>query len=447
MADKNIPVGPVEPTPDDQQEFDEKIRDNYPKNRIIGIIHGIMHFTGLGFYWPNTVIPKFVFDITGSDFLVGLTTSMAFGMNQLAQLFGSALVEHMAVKKRPLLYYGLLSRAPWLLIALSVMFLSREYTFPVFLLLYIVANACMGLYLLVWTDLMSKIIPIEFRGSYFGVRNFLASSATALAGIAAGRIIEAYLYPTGYAISFFIAFLVMTADLFVLSRTTEVPSLKVNPQISVGNKIKSIPTYFAKDRNFAMYCFIRSFSNISRAGFPFYILAAASRLNLTPQESAATVGTFTFALLVVQTIGNLVWGYFSQKRGWKAPLELSCLLVGVISFIVPSLNSMAGFITAVAVSGLSNSGFMLPSMNILMEFGKPESRPSYIGIANGVSAIGAFISPLLAGLIAETYSYNELFYFIGAASILSYILMRYYVIDPRFVKEEEMPDIEVNNNT
>ncbi len=423
--------------------YDAKIRANYPANRTIGIFHGILHYIGLGFYWPNTVIPKFIFDLTGSNFMVGLTTSLGMFANQAAQLFGSALVEHLAEKKRPLIWYGLLSRAPWLLIAIAIMVLSREMTLPVVLILYVVASAYMGLYLLIWTDLMSKIIPIEFRGSYFGVRNFAASSATALAGIVAGRIIEQYLYPGGYAICFFIAFLVMTADLFVLVRTKEVPAVRVNPQVTVLQKLRSIPTYFAQDKNFARYCYIRSFSSISRAGFPFYILAATARLGLTPQESAATVGTFTFALLVIQTVGNLFWGFFSQKRGWKLPLSLSCLLVGVVSFIVPTLNSMTGFITVVAISGLSNSGFMLPSMNILMEFGKPENRPTYIGIASGISSIGAFLAPLLAGAVAQQFSYNALFYLIGVSSVISFVLLQFFVVDPRFMKYDEIPDVEV----
>jgi MFS family permease len=444
MAENEQLNGITESFEDQQAAFDAKVRENYPANRVTGIMHGILHFTGLGFYWPNTVIPKFIFDLTGSDFMVGLTTSLGMFANQAAQLYGSAMVEHLAEKKRSLIWYGIWARAPWLLIAMAIMLLTREMTLPVVLILYFVASAYMGLYLLVWTDLMSKIIPVEFRGSYFGVRNFAASSATALAGIVAGRIIEQHLYPGGYAISFFIAFLVMTADLFVLARTKEVPAIRVNPQVTVMQKLRSIPTYFAQDRNFARYCYIRSFSSISRAGFPFYILAAASRLGLTPQESAATVGTFTFALLVIQTFGNLFWGFFSQKRGWKLPLALSCLLVGIVSFIVPSLTTMTGFITVVAISGLSNSGFMLPSMNILMEFGKSENRPTYIGIASGISSVGAFLAPLLAGTVAQQYSYGALFYLIGVASIISFILLHFFVVDPRFVKPEEIPVIQAD---
>jgi MFS family permease len=234
----------------------------------------------------------------------------------------------------------------------------------------------------------------------------------------------------------------MIADLFILARTKEVPAIRVSPQVTVAQKLKSIPNYFKRDKNFARFCYVRSFSSISRAGFPFYILAASSRLGLTPQESAATVGTFTFALLVVQTFGNLFWGFFSQKRGWKIALELSCLLIGVVSFVVPSLTTLAGFIAVVAISGISNSGFMLPSMNILMEFGRPENRATYIGIASGISAIGAFVAPLLAGTVAQRFSYNALFYMIGFSSILSFLLLRYLVIDPRFVDKEEIPVVE-----
>ncbi len=447
MADKNIPLGPLDQKPQNKKEYDEAVEQNYPYNRNVGFIHGVLHFAGLGFFWRQTILPNFVHALTGSDFLVGLTTSVGFAFTQGSQLFGSALVEHLAVKKKPLLWFGILSRIPWFFIAMAVLLLSRDIAFPVFISLYVVASSCMGLYLLVWTDLMSKVIPVKNRGSYFAIRNFLAACATALAGILAGRIIEIYLYPTGYALSFFLAFLVMSIDLFVIARTKEVPSLVVNPKVTIKEKLSSIPLYLSKDKNYKMYCIVRSYANVSRQGVPFYILAATAALELSPQEAAATAGLFTFALLLTQTVGNLIWGYYSQGRGWKAPLEAVCLLIGIVSFVVPSITTLAGFIVIVGISGLSNSGFMLPSLNILMEFGRPQHRSSYIGIANGISAVGALISPLLAGAIAQWFSYTILFYFVGINSLISFALLKFLVTDPRHVPEEEKPDFDVQAST
>jgi MFS family permease len=274
-----------------------------------------------------------------------------------------------------------------------VLFAPKTIALPLSIFLYTIAMAFFGLYILVWTDLMAKVIPLEHRGNYFGIRNFLSSLATAGAGIIAGKIIQAYLYPWGYAISFFLAFVIHFADLWLLAKTIEEPSPKVAKKATILEKIKDIPKYMREDNNFARYCVARTMASFIVVGFPFYILFAQERLALDPRAAAAAVGTFTFAQVASRAVGNLIWGKVSQRSGYKSPLEMACLIIGAVSVASAYISTYTGFIIALLVAGLGSAGFFLSSLNILMEFGKPHQRTTYIGIANAVVGLGGFIAP------------------------------------------------------
>ena len=413
--------------------YQEKVLENYKTNLPTGIIHGITHYAAMGFYYQSTVLSKFIFDLSGSSALVGVFNSLGSLAHQLPQLFGSALVEHLPLKKRMLILFGMLSRLPWLLLTLVVLFTPKEIALPLSIFLYTLAMAFFGLYILVWTDLMAKVIPLEHRGNYFGIRNFLASLSTAGAGIIAGKIIQAYLYPWGYAISFFLAFVIHFADLWILARTIEEPSPRVSKKESIIDKIKDIPKYMREDKNFARYCIVRTLASFILVGFPFYILFAQERLALDPRAAAAAVGSFTFAQVASRAFGNLVWGKVSQRSGYKSPLEMACLIIGGVSVASAYISSYTGFIVALLIAGFGSAGFFLSSLNILMEFGKPHQRTTYIGISNAVVGLGGFIAPFLAGVVAQRYSYPHVFWMVGIISIITFLLFRFYVTDPRLI--------------
>jgi len=417
-----------------KQLYEAKVRDNYRANKTIGIWHGIIHYTAMGFYYQTTVLSTFIYDLTGSRFLVGLISSLGALANQLPQLFATTLVEHLPEKKKMLLWFGVGARLPWLLMSLTVLFLDKQATLIASMTLYTIATVFMGMYLLAWTDLMSKVIPLEYRGNYFGLRNFLASSATALAGVGAGKIIQAYLpSPIGYAISFCLAFAIHFVDLWILAKTKEEPSLRVGKKSSVIEKLAQIPTLFREDPNFARYCYIRALASFCMMGFPFYVVFARQQLNIVDLDprTGTIIGVFTFTQVFGRAVGNLLWGAISQTKGYKIPLEQACLIVGIASIATVFMNSYYGFIAVLAIAGVASAGFYLSSLNILMEFGKSHQRPTYIGVSNAFAGIGGFIPPFIGGIIAQRISYQAVYWLTGVSCIITFLLMYYLVVDPR----------------
>jgi len=417
-----------------KQQYEAKVRENYQWNKKIGILHGIVHYTALGFYYQSTVLSAFIYALTGSRFLVGLISSLGALAHQIPQLFASTMIEHLPEKKKMMLWFGVGARLPWLFMSLAVLYLDKEATLIASMVLYSMATVFYAMYLLTWTDVMSKVIPLEYRGNYFGLRNFLASTATALAGLGAGKIVTLY-SPTmvGYAVSFFLAFAVYFVDLWILSKTKEEPSLRVGSKSTVMEKIRQIPTLFREDNNFARYCFIRALASFCQMGFPFYVIFAMQQLNISDLDSrfGAIVGVFTFTQVFGRAVGNLLWGAISQKTGYKIPLEQACLIIGLASIATVFVNSYAGFIIVLAVAGVASAGFFLSGLNILMEFGKPHQRPTYIGVSNAIAGIGAFIPPFLGGVISQSVSFQAVYWITGIVCIISFLLMYFLVKDPR----------------
>ncbi|MFW6184744.1 MAG: MFS transporter, partial [Chloroflexota bacterium] len=82
------------------------------------------------------------------------------------------------------------------------------------------------------------------------------------------------------------------------------------------------------------------------------------------------------------------------------------------------------FIGAIVVSGIL----------VVLEFSGPQRRPTYVGLANtGVGLVGS-VAPLLGAGLAE-YSFDLLFALSAAAGLLGFILMRWWVREPRWAAQ------------
>jgi MFS family permease len=68
-----------------------------------------------------------------------------------------------------------------------------------------------------------------------------------------------------------------------------------------------------------------------------------------------------------------------------------------------------------------------------MEFGRPDNRPTYIAIATVFSGFTGASVPVIAGYIADQYSYVSLFYIFAVIMVTASYLMYAKVLDPRKV--------------
>ena len=137
------------------------------------LINGI--FTRIGFRLVDSsmVLAAFVKELTGSNVMVGLTSSTVRAGWMWPQLLVSNLLEHRP-RKMPFYIFGVTARIiSWMFIlALTLSIGNRNYLllFICFYALYFAAGSALGISTLPYNDIVAKSIPAQRRARLFSLR-------------------------------------------------------------------------------------------------------------------------------------------------------------------------------------------------------------------------------------------------------------------------------------
>ena len=165
-------------------------------------------------------------------------------------------------------------------------------------------------------------------------------------------------------------------------------------------------------------------------GSGFITLAAVSRWQVP--DSAA--GIYTLSYLVGQTVGNLAFGFLSDRLGHKICLEVGAL-AGAAAFALAWLAPAPGWYYAVFVlAGIAAGAIVVSGILIVMEFSEPARRPTYVGIANTAVGLVSAIGPLLGAGLAKI-SYGWLFALSALVHLVAFGAFRWWVTEPRGAPE------------
>ncbi len=167
-----------------------------------------------------------------------------------------------------------------------------------------------------WTSMISKIIPPEARGTFFGTQAALANLFISGSAVIAGYLLNAFDSPTDFMACFLIAFVFFTISWAALSLTREPADhekvIEENPHPfweGAGKILK-------RDRNFDWFLSARVLSQFATMGFSFYIVYALRRFHM----DAITAGYLTATLTVSQTVANAGMGWLGDRVGHRLML-------------------------------------------------------------------------------------------------------------------------------
>jgi MFS family permease len=147
----------------------------------------------------------------------------------------------------------------------------------------------------------------------------------------------------------------------------------------------------------------------------------------------AEAGGFTIALQVGLALAYLFFGFLSDRRGHKLSLEI-CMAVSVLSLVLALFAPSAlWFFPIFFLRGAVNAGTFVSGIPIVYEFTDAESRPIYIGLANTIPGVAGSIAPLVGGWLAGTISYQAMFTLATVIGVISWIILRFAVREPRNV--------------
>jgi len=373
----------------------------------------------------------YVTHFTQNPLLIGLISVISSGGYLLPQLFTSNMVERSPIKKFfPVKLGFFLERIPVFLLAPTAFWLalrSPALALFVFFILFAWQNFGAGVVLVGWQDMIAKIIPVQSRGRFFGVSNFIGNISGVLGATTVSLLLANFEFPGGFVISFICASVFILVSWIFLSLTREPLDPISKPVVSHRDYFKSLPETLRSNPNFQKYIVTQIVSIFGAMAGGFLLVYAIERWTLSDGRAA----TYNVVLLIGQSAANLFLGFLADRKGHKLVLEISILL-NLLSFILALLaTSPAWFYAIFALRGMNMAGNFISGLSLPLEFSEPQDRPTYIGLASTIPGIAGIIAPILAGVLAGLIGYPMLFAITAVIAIAAFGMMKWLVRDPR----------------
>jgi len=406
------------------------IRRHLRYNVTVGLMDGSMFGVALGFASFGTILPLFVASMIDSATLIGLVPAIHAAGWLLPQLFTASHTARLRRYKRTVLKLTIHERLPFLGFAIVALLLPKiglQAGLIITFLLLTWQGLGGGFTANSWVSMISKIIPTEYRGTFFGTQAAVANLFISGAAIGAGYLLLWYEAPVNFAICFFIATLFFAVSWVALAFTRE--------PADYDKVIDENPTPFwhgagrilKRDRNFNWFLIARTLSQFATMGFAFYIVYALRHF----QMDEVTAGYLTAALTISQTIANAGMGWLGDKFGHRAMLILGAIAATLSSFLAWVAPSLAWFFPIFILTGFANVSIWTNGMTMATTFSDETERPFYIGLAQTLTAPATMIAPLLGGWIADTQGFGNTFALSTVLSIVMLGILIFIIKEPR----------------
>lgn len=415
------------------------------RNFRFGVIQGTFMRINLAFADSSTVLPAFIYKLSGSDILVGLTGSMMTAGWMWPQLLMSNLLEHRP-KKMPFYALGMSIRVlAWLAVFFCTITIGEQKPMLLavsFLCLYFISSSAMGVSTLPYMDIVSKAIAPQQRARFFSVRQLYGGFFAIWVGFLVravlgdeseftgilGSITQTFKTSTMYFIGSVcrldtdLGFPYNYAFLFICSVTSAFfsfvsflgvrePIHPVHPRRQpMWQHLKHGAYFLRTDTNYRRFILFRVFAHFSGMASPFYMPYALNELGF----SESTMGFFIVCSALSGVVSNTLWGHIGEKYGVRWLLIITAGLMGIppalafSSGILPTSLQMPAFLLIFIVGGILANGMMVGFMAYMLNIAPPRNRPSYIGFMNTLLMPVSF-GPLLAGFLAPHIGYQWLF--------------------------------------
>jgi MFS family permease len=407
------------------------------RNWVLSYMDGILIIGGMGFVSVDTVLTYFASEFTDSRTIIGLVTSIALLGKYLPQMLGAKVLEGRSTNKSYVKIFGLLQRIPWFIMAFITYRYSTinpTFTLISFYILFGFYTVTSGMFSPGWLDLIAKVIPMHLRGRFFGLRKSLGGGMQFLGSFAVVWLFKEFVFPMNYTLAFLIAGILSSISYLFLINMKEVGKPREAKDVTFLDYIKRLPLILKENKNFTMYIVSSAFIVFFNMATAFFIIYGKEELQIGPE----IVGIVTGIFLATKSIFSVFWGYVSDKKGHKTVLTISAILYIIASVLILFTTNVYLLYLVFFLNGAAKSSREVSEMNIVLEFGTEEDRPTYLGLNNTLVAPLMSLAPLFGGLILDYFSYTVLMIITVILISIGLFILTIYVKDPRIVKSKSL---------
>ena len=417
---------PPEPTtPADPEEI-----PHWKRNFAANFLDVAFFSLGMAFGSMTTIVPLFIRELGGSNFIVGLIPAIVQTGWVLPPLFVAPYVSRLNFKLPYVLRMTLGERIPWFILALLPLLFGLQYPGLVLglsVLLLAIFGLSGGLTMPAWMDMVAAVTPLRMRGKLFGLSGALGGLTGVGGGLLAERALARYSFPLNFALCFLGAGICMAISYFALWAIREPPREQVAPTMTVREYMDRLPVLLRADRDFTAFLLARTFTVLGSMAVAFIAVYATEQRGLP--ESLA--GRFTSWMLGTQVITTPFWGMIGDRRGHKAALQFGLVCNALSTVLALIVTTPAGFYVVFALLGASSGILFTTTLNMVVEFATPTERVTYIGLHGTLIAPATLLAPLIGGWVAQFTGFPPLFITATVCSLVAFVILTFFTRDPR----------------
>jgi len=423
--------------PDAQRIADDDANErfvatNLRRNFLANFGHGMLGMTGFRLVNAPTFVPAYVFMLTGSSIMVGVSQAVQQAGAILSPLISASAIEDKVRILPNAVRTGMLMRVQLLGLALTGWLLSGPWLVGSILCFLFLFGYFNGAQRVTFQMLMAKVIPLAQRGRLQGYRNLAGGAiAAGLSWWAGSTLIANNTLGNGYATTFMLSFLLTSLGLMVLTVLIREPdSHRRRAPMTLRARLRELPQLL-EDRSYKFFLVAQLFSAAGRVGVPFCILHAGQVMTL----DGPAIGLLSFAFLGADTVANLIWGALGDRSGFRQVFLLSILAwIGGFGLMLVA-GDQSGFVIAFAALGAASSGYMMSAQTLVLEFGAREDIAMRLAISTTAETLVAAIGPLVGGVIALSFGFASLIAVSIALLVAALSVILFLFGDPRHSRQ------------
>ena len=396
----------------------------------VGLMDGAFFGLGMGFGSFSAIIPLFVHHLTESALLIGLVPAVHNMGWQLPQLLTAGWLAR-AKRYKPLtLLMTVHERVPFLGLALLALLVSQSSKTAILVLTFVMLvwqGLGAGFAANPWTNLISKVIPQDLHGTFFGAQSAAFNGLAGVSALLASLILSRVAEPTSFAVCFILTFLAMVISFGFLAATREadsVPRLDEHPTAYWGQSLHILST----DHNFRAFLIVRVISQFAAMAFAFYVIYAVQQYAMSDAAAAVLV----VFLLIGQVVLSPVMGRLGDRwshRGVMSIGGLGAALSAILAWKAPSASWFYAvfLLEAVAIVAI----WTVPLAMGVSFAGHEKERPLYVGLANTLPAPAAILAPVIGGWLADAAGFGTTFIVSAISGLAMACALWFFVREPK----------------
>lgn len=346
----------------------------------------------------DSYIIPFALAVNAQPIHIGILSSFSGFLYQLAQIFGSKMMEKYS-RKTIVMWFVFLQALTWLFISIIAFLvftgLFDGYSIWLLIIFYSLLMFLGGVAYPPWFSWMGDLVPEKTKGEYFGKRNRITGIAGLVAVLLAAFFLDYYktkgLVLLGFAILFGLAFLARFISYLMFNKQYS-PAFKQRKR-----DYFSFWAFIKRYDNFGKFAVYQGFFNLAiMVASPFFSVYMLQVLNFNYTTfTIATVSYTIFYLLFLPLAGK-----FSDRYGNRR----LTIITNIFFILTPILyifvkSPIAVILLPQLSSGIASAASVISFSNFTYDSVSQRHRSICVTYTNLMIGIGTLIGSLIGGLI------------------------------------------------